>query len=499
FRATLIPTLAVPVVLLGTFGILAAAGLSINMLTMFAMVLAIGLLVDDAIVVVENVERIMSEEGLSPLEATRKSMDQISGALVGIGLVLAAVFTPMAFMSGSTGVIYRQFSAAIVSSMLLSVLVALVLTPALCATLLKPVAPGSHGKTTGFFGWFNRHFDRSANKYQKGVGGLLRRPKRYMAIFTAMVVVMGLLFVRLPSSFLPDEDQGMLFTLIQAPVGATQERTIETIKQVEHHFLENEKDVVDSIFSVQGFSFAGQGQNTGMAFVRLKDWSQRTTDETGVQAVAGRAMGALMQLKDAMVFTFAPPAMPELGTSNGFAFFLKDNAGHGHDALLAARNQLLGAAAQSKLVAGVRPNGQEDTPQLRIKVDKEKASALGLSIANVNATLASSWGGQYIDDFIDRGRVKRVYVQADAAFRMTPGDLQRWSVKNDQGDMVPFSAFATAEWEYGSPRLERYNGVGAMEIQGAAVPGVASGDAMDEMERLVAQLPAGFGLEWTAL
>ena len=504
FRATLIPTIAVPVVLLGTFGILAAMGFSINMLTMFAMVLAIGLLVDDAIVVVENVERIMSEEGLSPLEATRKSMDQITGALVGIGLVLSAVFVPMAFMSGSTGIIYRQFSATIVSAMGLSVLVAIVLTPALCATMLKPLKKGEHhddgkGLLVRFFRGFNKHFDASSTRYQRGVRGLLARPGRFMAIFAAMVVVMGVLFVRMPTAFLPDEDQGVLFSLVQTPVGATQERTLQTIEAIENHFLNNEKDAVDSVLSVQGFSFAGMGQNAGMAFVKLKDWDERKSPELSAGAVAGRGMGALMQIKDAMAFVFPPPAMPELGTAAGFTFFLKDNTGQGHEALVNARNQLLGAAAQSKSLVGVRPNGQDDTPQFRVDVDEAKATALGLSMDQINATLATAWGSSYIDDFIDRGRVKRVYVQADAQYRMTPEDFQRWSVKNNLGEMVPFSAFATTRWEFGSPRLERYNGVSALEIQGQGAPGVSSGDAMAEMERLVAGLPPGFGIEWTAL
>ncbi|MGQ4659479.1 efflux RND transporter permease subunit [Lysobacter sp. F6437] len=499
FRATLIPTIAVPVVLLGTFGVLAALGFSINMLTMFAMVLAIGLLVDDAIVVVENVERIMSEEGLSPLEATRKSMDQITGALVGIGLVLSAVFVPMAFMSGSTGVIYRQFSATIVSAMALSVLVAIVLTPALCATMLKPLHKGEHHGEKGFFGWFNRKFDSGSSKYRRGVRGMIGRPKRFMAIFGALVVVMGLLFIRLPSSFLPAEDQGVLFSQILAPVGATQERTMESMKKVERYFLEEEKEAVESVFSVQGFSFGGSGQNNGMAFVKLKDWSERESDELGVDAVAGRAMAGLSQIKDALAFAFAPPAMPELGTAAGFTFYLTDNAGVGHDALLAARNQFLGAAAQNEMLVNVRPNGQEDTPQFQLDIDTEKASALGLSIASINSALSTAWGGQYVDDFIDRGRVKRVMMQADAPFRMVPEDFNLWSIRNDQGEMVPFSAFASSHWEYGSPRLERYNGVPAMQIQGESAPGVSSGDAMLEVERMIGELPTGVGIEWTGL
>ncbi len=504
FRATIIPTIAVPVVLLGTFAVLAALGFSVNMLTMFAMVLAIGLLVDDAIVVVENVERIMSEEGLSPLEATRKSMDQITGALVGIGVVLSAVFVPMAFMSGSTGVIYRQFSATIVSAMVLSVIVAIVLTPALCATMLKPLEKGGqhdsgNGLFARFFRRFNRGFDATSQRYRGVVGGVLERPWKGMAVFGVLVVVMGLMFVRLPTAFLPDEDQGVLMAMIQTPVGATQARTVESIERLEKHFLENEPDAVESVFSVQGFSFAGMGQNTGMAFVKLKDWGERTDPGLGASAVAGRGMAALSQVKDAFIFVFAPPAMPELGVASGYAFYLKDNGGQGHDALIAARNQMLGMAAESPLLANVRPNGQEDTPQLRIDVDVAKAGALGLTQDAINATLAAAWGGQYIDDFIDRGRVKRVYVQADAPFRMTPEDFNLWSVKNNVGEMVPFSAFGSSRWDWGSPRLERYNGVPAAEIQGEAAPGVASGDAMDEIERLAAQLPEGFGIEWTAV
>jgi len=503
FRATLIPTIAVPVVLLGTFGVLAALGFSINMLTMFAMVLAIGLLVDDAIVVVENVERIMSEEGLSPLEATRKSMGQITGALVGIGLVLSAVFVPMAFMSGSTGVIYRQFSATIVSAMALSVLVAIVLTPALCATMLKPLKKGEHhvahrGLAGRFFNGFNKGFDRTSSTYQRGVRGILARPWRFMAVFAALAVAMGVLFMRLPSSFLPNEDQGILMALVQAPVGATQERTLESIYKLEDHFLQNEKDAVESVFSVQGFSFSGMGQNSGMAFVKLKDWHERTPDQ-GVGPITGRAMAALGQIKDAFIFAFPPPAMPELGTASGYTFFLKDNTGQGHDALVNARNQLLGMAGNSDKLANVRPNGLDDTPQLRLDIDVAKAGAHGLSLDAINSTLATAWGSSYVDDFIDRGRVKRVYMQADDGFRMNPEDFNLWTVKNSAGQMVPFSAFASQRWDYGSPRLERYNGVSALEIQGEAAPGVASGDAMAEVEKLASQLPPGFSIEWTAV
>jgi multidrug efflux pump len=499
FRATLIPTIAVPVVLLGTFGVLAALGFSVNMLTMFAMVLAIGLLVDDAIVVVENVERVMTEEGLSPVEAARKSMRQITGALVAIGLVLSAVFVPMAFLGGATGVIYRQFSATIVSAMALSVLVAVVLTPALCATMLKPLKKGQHYGEKGFFGWFNRNFDRASKKYRQGVRGMLARSGRSMAVFLVLVGLMGILFINRPSSFLPQEDQGVLFAQVLAPVGATQQRTMESVVALEEYFLEDEPDAVESLFTVQGFSFSGSGQNNAMAFVKLKDWEERQEDELSAEAVGMRAMGALSEIRDAMVFAFAPPAMPELGTSSGFVFFLKDNANLGHDALVAASNELLGAAAQNPLLANVRHNGQADAPQFQLDIDTAKAAALGLSIGDINSTLQAAWGGQYIDDFIDRGRVKRVYMQADAPYRMVPEDFRLWSVRNSEGEMVPLSTFTSWHWDYGSPRLERYNGVPAMEINGEAAPGVSSGEAMAEAERLVAQLPEGIGLEWTGL
>ncbi|MBP6865823.1 MAG: efflux RND transporter permease subunit [Candidatus Didemnitutus sp.] len=497
FRATLIPTIAVPVVLLGTFAVLSVLGFSINMLTMFAMVLAIGLLVDDAIVVVENVERLMTEEGLSPLEATRKSMDQITGALVGIGLVLSAVFVPMAFMTGSTGVIYRQFSGTIVAAMALSVIVAIVLTPALCATMLKPIEKGHHYHDRGFFAWFNNLFDRGNSNYQGVVRHMLGRRKRYLASFLAALVVMVVLFLRLPTAFLPAEDQGVLFTLIQAPVGATQERTMKVIQEVEKHFLENEKDSVEALMTVQGFSFAGSGQNTGLAFVRLKDWDLRKKAELQPEAIAGRAMRHFSQIKDAFVYTFSPPPVTELGTSAGFVFYLQDTLGAGHDALMAARNQLLGAARQSKLLVNVRPGGLEDTPELRIDIDNEKAAAVGVPPAEINTTLGAAWGGRYIDDFIDRGRVKRVFVQADAPYRMVPEDLHRWSVRNSRGEMVPFSTFANARWAYGSPRLERYNGVPSLLINGEGAPGVSSGDAMAEIERIASTLPAGMTIAWT--
>ena len=497
FRATLIPTIAVPVVLLGTFAILSITGFSINTLTMFAMVLAIGLLVDDAIVVVENVERVMAEEGLSPLEATRKSMDQITGALVGIGLTLSAVFVPMAFMSGSTGVIYRQFSITIVSAMALSVLVAVVLTPALCATMLKPVKKGHGHIETGFFGWFNRTFDNLTNRYESSVASIIKRGFRVMAIYVVLVIAVGWIFIRMPTAFLPDEDQGILFTQAILPTNSTQESTLKVLEKVSDHFLAEEG--VNSVFSVAGFSFAGQGQNMGLAFVGLKDWSERSEPGMDVQSIAGRAMGAFSQMKDALVFAFVPPAVIELGTANGFDMYLQDKNGQGHDKLLAARNQLLGMAAQNPNLVGVRPNGQEDAPIYQLHVDHAKLSALGIEIASVNSVLATAWGGSYVNDFIDRGRVKKVYVQGDAQYRMQPGDLDKWYVRNNSGDMVPFSAFATGAWEYGSPRLERFDGLPAMNIQGATAAGFSTGAAMTIMEDLVKQLPPGFGIEWNGL
>jgi len=495
WRATIIPTIAVPVVLLGTFGVLAVAGYSINMLTMFAMVLAIGLLVDDAIVVVENVERVMHEEGLGPLEATRRSMHQITGALVGIGLVLSSVFVPMAFMQGSTGVIYRQFSVTIVSAMLLSVLVALVLTPALCATLLRPPRKDQQERR-GFFGWFNRTFSRGTDRYAGAVRGMVTRPLRFMLVFALMCGLMVLLFLRLPTGFLPLEDQGMMFVMVQTPVGATQERTMKVLEQVERYFIEDEPGV-DSIFAVQGFSFAGAGQNTAIGFIKLEDWDERTSPELGVEAIAARATMALSQIKDAMVFAFAPPAVSELGNTSGFDFYLQDNAGLGHEALLQARNQLLAAANQSDLLMNVRPNGLDDTPQFLVEVDEAKAVSQGLQISDVNSTLSLAWGGRYVDDFIDRGRVKRVFVQADAPFRMVPEDFRLWSVRNQEGRMVPFSSFATTRWAYGSPRLERYEGVPAVQIVGEPAEGVSSGRAMAEIEHLASQLPEGISVAWT--
>jgi multidrug efflux pump len=495
-RATLIPTIAVPIVLLGTFGVLAAFGYSVNMLTMFAMVLAIGLLVDDAIVVVENVERVMSEQGLTPLEATRTSMDQITGALVGIATVLAAVFLPMAFLQGSSGVIYRQFSVTIASAMMLSVLVALILTPALCATLLRPVAKGEHLTETGFLGRFNRAFDRGNERYRATVGRMLEHTPRSMLVFGGITLVMAFLFWRLPAAFLPGEDQGSLFVLVQAPPGATQGRTLRALDQVEAYFLEHEKATARDIFTVQGFSFNGTGQNSGMGFVHLKDWDERKSPELGINAVVGRAFGALSQIKDALVFPVAPPAVTELGRIGGFDFYLRDDNGQGHALLLATRNQLLGAASKSALLRGVRPNGQEDAPQLQLEIDNAKAGALGVAVADINDTLAVAWGGRYIDDFMDRGRVKRVYLQADAPFRMQPEDFARWYVRNATGAMVPVSAFATSRWTYGPLQLVRFNGASAIEINGDAAPGVSSGAAMAEIERIVRGLPPGFSVGW---
>jgi multidrug efflux pump len=496
-RATLIPTIAVPVVLLGTFGVLAWAGYSINMLTMFAVVLAIGLLVDDAIVVVENVERLMRDEGLTPVEATRRSMDQITGALIGIATVLSAVFVPMAFLRGSTGVIYRQFSITIVSAMVLSVIMAIVLTPALCATLLRPIERRDHQGGWSVYRWFNRMFERGSTRYQQTVAKILTRPRRFLVIYAALASLMAILFLRLPTAFLPAEDQGSLFFILQTPVGATLTRTTKMLNQIEAYFLTGEKRAVDSIYTIAGWSFSGNAQNTGIGFVLLKDWSQRNHSDLAVDAIQARANAEVGQLKDATGFVFAPPVVADLGASAGFDFFLKDDSGQGHQALTAARNQLLEMIANDKLLANVRPTGQEDAPQFRLDLDADKAMALGLSMSEVNDTLAMAWGGRYIDDFIDRGRVKHVVLQADAPFRMVPDDFKRWYVRNTHGDMVSIASIANSHWEFGSPRLERYNGVAAMEINGEAAPGVSSGVAMKELEKLVAQLPPGFSLEFT--
>ncbi|EPI2628251.1 efflux RND transporter permease subunit [Salmonella enterica] len=499
-RATLIPTIAVPVVLLGTFAVLAAFGYSINTLTMFGMVLAIGLLVDDAIVVVENVERVMMEDNLSPREATEKSMSQIQGALVGIAMVLSAVFIPMAFFGGSTGAIYRQFSITIVSAMALSVLVALILTPALCATLLKPVSAEHHEKKSGFFGWFNTRFDHSVNHYTNSVSGIVRNTGRYLIIYLLIVVGMAVLFLRLPTSFLPEEDQGVFLTMIQLPSGATQERTQKVLDQVTHYYLNNEKANVESVFTVNGFSFSGQGQNSGMAFVSLKPWEERSGEENSVEAVIARATRAFSQIRDGLVFPFNMPAIVELGTATGFDFELIDQGGLGHDALTKARNQLLGMVAKHPdLLVRVRPNGLEDTPQFKLDVDQEKAQALGVSLSDINETISAALGGYYVNDFIDRGRVKKVYVQADAQFRMLPGDINNLYVRSANGEMVPFSTFSSARWIYGSPRLERYNGMPSMELLGEAAPGRSTGEAMSLMENLASQLPNGIGYDWTGM
>ena len=612
-RATLIPTIAVPVVLLGTFGMLAVFGFSINTLTMFGMVLAIGLLVDDAIVVVENVERLMSEEGLPPLEATRKSMDQITGALIAIGMVLSAVFVPMAFFGGSTGVIYRQFSITIVSAMMLSVVVAIVLTPSLCATLLKPMGKGHMKKHRGFFGVFNRMFERGTEVYGKSVQHILRRTGRYVVIYGAVVAAMVLIMERLPKSFLPEEDQGRMFALVTLPPGSTLENTENVLAKVREYLLGDEGDNVEGVFTVAGFSFAGRGQNSGLAFIRLKDWGERPGKKNRVHAIAQRAMGRFMAIREAMVFPIAPPAVMELGNASGFDFQLMDtgNVGHetlmgarnqllglakvreyllgdegdnvegvftvagfsfagrgqnsglafirlkdwgerpgkknrvhaiaqramgrfmaireamvfpiappavmelgnasgfdfqlmdtgnvGHETLMGARNQLLGLATGHSMLVGVRPNGLNDEPQFQVDIDREKAGALGLTITDINSTLSAAWGSAYVNDFMDRGRVKRVFIQGKPGSRMTPQDLGRWYVRNAGGQMVPFSAFATGHWTYGSPRLERYNGRPSMQIQGNAAPGMSTGDAMTAMEELAAQLPPGIGFEWTGL
>jgi multidrug efflux pump len=499
FRATLIPTIAVPVVLLGTFAVLNAFGYSINTLTMFAMVLAIGLLVDDAIVVVENVERVMHEDGLDPKTATQKSMGQITGALIGIALVLSAVYIPMAFFGGSTGVIYRQFSITVVSAMVLSVIVALILTPALCATLLKPVEKGPTFESRGFFGWFNRNFDQSSQKYQNVVARILKRSTPYLIIYGAIVVLMGVLFAYQPGGFLPDEDQGVLYSQIVLPAGATQARTLEVVKAVEHQFLVEEGENVATMFGVVGYSFGGSGQNAGLAFVRLKPWDERTRPDQRVQAVVARAMKAFSQIRDARVFAFAPPAALELGNASGFDLQLEDNASLGHEKLMQARNQLLGLASKDPVLFAVRPNGQDDTPEYRLDVDRLKASSLGLSMSEINTDISTALGSAYVNDFIDKGRIKKVYVQGQAESRMLPQDIGQWFAKNNKGEMVPFSAFSTGRWAYASPRRERYNGLPSIEIQGQSAPGKSSGEALQEMVKLVGQLPEGIGYEWTGI
>ena len=499
-RATLIPTIAVPVVLLGTFAILSGFGYSINTLTMFGMVLAIGLLVDDAIVVVENVERVMAEDHLPPKEATEKSMSQIQGALVGIAMVLSAVFIPMAFFGGSTGAIYRQFSITIVSAMALSVLVALILTPALCATLLKPFDPDTHGEKKGFFGWFNRLFDRSTHHYTESVARIINGTGRYLLIYVLIVAGMAVLFLRLPTSFLPDEDQGVFMTMVQLPAGATQSRTQKVLDKVTNYYLNNEKSNVDSVLTVNGYSFSGQGQNSGMAFISLKPWEQRPGKENSVGGIVERATRAFSQIRDGLVFPFNLPAIIELGTATGFDFELIDQANLGHEALTSARNVLLAEVQKHPdQVVRVRPNGLEDTPQFKLEVDIEKAQALGIDLSDINQTISTALGGTYVNDFIDHGRVKKVYVQADAQYRMLPTDVNNLYVRSSNGEMTPFSAFTTSHWVYGSPRLERYNGLPSMEILGEAAPGKSTGDAMQLMEKLASGLPSGIGYDWTGM
>ncbi|HVL76118.1 MAG TPA: efflux RND transporter permease subunit [Noviherbaspirillum sp.] len=493
-RYTIIPTIVVPVALMGTFAVMLMFGFSINVLTLFGMVLAIGILVDDAIVVVENVERIMSEEGLPPREATRKAMKQITGAIIGITLVLTVVFIPMAFFSGAVGAIYRQFSLSMAASIAFSALMALSLTPALCATILKPVQKGHHLEKRGFFGWFNRGFGRVTDTYQGLVGRMVLRTGRLMLLYLAIVGIVVYMFMRLPGSFLPNEDQGYILTNIQLPAGASAARTEEVIKQVEGYLMQQEG--VQHVIAVRGFSFAGSGQNVALTFVPLKDWSERDA-ATSADAIAGRAFGALMQIRDAIVFALNPPPIPELGTATGFNFRLQDRSGQGHAALLAARNQLLGMAGQSPLLAGVRPDGMEDAPQLQLDIDRDRASTLGVSFADINSTLSAALGSSYLNDFPNQGRQQRVIMQAEATQRLQPEDLQRLHVRNARGDMVPLSSFTSARWTKGPVQLIRYNGYPAMKIAGQAAPGYSSGDAMAEMERLAGQLPPGFGFEWT--
>ena len=499
FRATLIPTIAVPVVLLGTYAVLYAFGYSINTLTMFAMVLAIGLLVDDAIVVVENVERVMAEEGLSPREATRKSMAQIQSALVGIALVLSAVFVPMAFFGGTTGAIYRQFSITIVSAMVFSVLVALILTPALCSTLLKPIKQGQIHTKRGFFGWFNRVFDRSTRQYENGVARVVRNSGKTMLLYLLIIVGLALAFTRLPTSFLPLEDRGVFMTQIQLPVGSTQQQTLKVVEKVENYLLQDEKKNVVSVFSIIGSGPGGNGQNVARMFVRLKHWDERTGPDDTSFAIIDRATTAFGKIKEARVFASSPPAISGLGNSAGFDMELEDHAGLGHAELMKARDTLLAAAAKEPLLTRVRHNGLDDSPQLQVNIDQRKAQSLGVDIDDINSTLKTAWGSTYVNDFIDRGRVKKVYVQGAAPYRMLPDDIYRWYVNNSSGAMVPFSAFADSKWTYGSPRLERYNGNAALEIVGEAATGVSTGTATDIMERLVSQLPNGIGLEWTGM
>jgi len=496
-RYTVIPTIVVPVALLGTFAVLLALGFSINVLTMFGMVLVIGIVVDDAIVVVENVERIMSEEGLTPLDATRKAMGQISGAIIGVTVVLISVFVPLAFFSGAVGNIYRQFAAVMGISIAFSSFMALSLTPALCATLLKQVEAGHHHAKGGFFGWFNRGFSRSAKAYERGVARMLPKAARYLVIYLAIVAAVAVLYARLPTPFLPNEDQGNLRVNVQLPPGATQERTRAVMQQVEGFLLKQPE--IESVVGVLGFSFSGLGQNAALGFITLKDWAQRPTEASSANAVAARAMGALSGVRDAFIYPLSPPPIPELGNATGFNLRLQDRAGMGHDALLAARNQLLGMAGKSKVIVGVRPDGLEDAPQLQVDIDRDKALALGVSFDAINTTISAALGSAYVNDFPNAGRLQRVVVQADAPARMQPDDLLRLNVPSSRGQSVPLSASASTRWIKGAMQTIRYNGYPSMRIGGNAAPGFSTGDAMAEMERLVAQLPAGFGYEWTGL
>lgn len=500
WRATIIPTLAVPVVLLGTFAVLYIAGFSINVLTMFAMVLSIGLLVDDAIVVVENVERILEEDPhISIKDATIQSMGEISKVVIGIALILSAVFVPMAFFGGSTGVIYRQFSITLITSMVLSAVVALIFTPALCVTLLK--RQKNHGEDKkGFFGWFNRTFDKTSRSYENIIGKSVNVKWLYALGYAAIIGLMAVIFMRIPGSFLPEEDQGIMITLVQLPSGSSLDETQAVLDKVSGYYESQEPDNVASVFTVAGFSFAGQGQNMGLAFVRLSDWEGRVGEENSAQAVAGRAMGYFFtQINEAQVFAVVPPAITELGNASGFDLMLQDVGNIGHDGLVEARNQLLGMASQSDQVAGVRPNGQEDAPQLKVNIDQEQAAAYGLPLSSINSVLSTAWGSSYVNDFVDRGRVKRVFVQGEADSRTNPEDINKWYVRNDKGDMISFDAFSDSEWQHGSPRLTRYNSFPSMNIQGNAAPGLSTGEAMEAMEAMVGQLPEGVGYEWTGM
>jgi len=502
FRATLIPTIAVPVVLTGTFAVLEMAGYSINTLTLFGMVLAIGLLVDDAIVVVENVERLITTEHLSPREAARKSMDEITGALIGIAMVLSAVFLPMAFFGGSTGVIYRQFSITIVSAMILSVAVAVILTPALCATILKPHDPNKHegtGPLARFFRWFNDRFDRGRDRYARGAQTTARRWGRSLVVYALILGGMTLLFARLPSGFLPEEDQGVMIALVQGPPGSTSARTQKGLDLVRDHFLEDAGGAIRGVYTVNGFSFAGTGQNSGIAFIPMKEWKDRPGAENRAQAIVGRAMGTFAGYNDGLIFAVIPPAVQELGNASGFDLQLVDEGGLGHAGLLAARNQLLGMAAQNKSLVGVRPNALDDAPQLKVEVDQDKARALGLDLAQVNSTISTAWGGAYVNDFIDRGRVKRVYIQADQPYRLAPEDIGSLYVRGASGAMAPFTAFSTSSWQQGATQLTRYNGQPSMEILGQPAPGVSSGTALKAMQDMQSRLPPGTRLDWTGL